>query len=351
VPDPTIELSDIVIPLGDHVTPAIRQELEAGEYEQAELAALRVVLAPGDVVMEIGTGLGLLSAWCARVVGSERVFTFEANPGLERPIRDLHALNGVAPKLEMCVLAESGGSLTFYPQAEFWASSLVAEPGTGSGITVPARSFEDARAAIRPTLLIIDIEGGELELVGHAGFDGVEHVLIELHPDVIGEAGCETVVTALAQAGLAAQPAEWGSDTVLTFERASDPVRADALVRDALAELPWHRAGRALDALLDAVPPADAFVLLDQSLWWRGDEFGERRPRSLVERGGEEYGLPADGAAAVAELDARRAEGARWLAIPWTAFWWLDEYPELVPHLTRFPEIVSTPDIRIWDLA
>jgi FkbM family methyltransferase len=342
VPDHTIELSDIVIPLGDHVTPAIRQELEAGEYEQPELAALRAVLEPGHVVMEIGTGLGLLSAWCARVVGSDRVFTFEANPALEPPIRELYRLNQVSPRLEICLLTESGGSAEFHPQPEFWASSVVPASPDSESITVPARSFSETRAAIQPTVLIIDIEGGELELVGHADFDGVEHILMELHPDVIGEAGCEAVVGAVAAAGFAMQPPVWGSDTVFTLERGE----AD----DPLAELPWHRARRALTALRGAVPRAGEFVLLDHSLWWRGDEFGDRRARWLVERDGEEYGLPDDGDVAVAELDARRAEGASWLAIPWPAFWWFDEYPELRARLQRFPEVVSTRDIRVWQL-
>ena len=341
MPDSTIKLSGIVIPLGDHVTPAIRREIEAGEYESAELAALGAVLRPDDTVMEIGTGLGVLSAWCARAVGSERVFTFEANPALESAIRELYRLNEVAPTLEICVLAESDGSAEFHPEPEFWASSLVAGSG-GATITVPARSFAAARADVRPTVLIVDIEGGELELIGHAGFDGVERIVIELHPEVIGEEGCEAVVSALAEAGFATQPPVWGSDTVFSFERGA----AD----DPLAELPWRRAERALAAVKEAIPPREEFVLLDQGLWWRGDEFGDRRPRALVERDGEEYGLPDDGHAAVTELAARRTEGARWLAVAWPAFWWFDEYPELPAYLEQFPETVSTRDIRVWQL-
>jgi GT2 family glycosyltransferase len=44
---------------------------------------------------------------------------------------------------------------------------------------------------------------------------------------------------------------------------------------------------------------------------------------------------PADGASAVAHLDALRGRGARYLALPATSMWWLDHYPQLADHLLR----------------
>jgi FkbM family methyltransferase len=344
-----VELAGIVVPLGDHASPAIREALVAGEYEEGELSALRAVLHPDDVVMEVGTGLGLLSAWCARVVGSERVFTFEANPALEQPIRRLYELNRVSPRLEICAVSHSEGSVVLRQEADIWASSTVRGKG---GIVVPARSFEQLRIAIKPTLLIVDIEGGELELVRHARFDDIDRVVIELHPDVIGEDGCESVVTALGEASFKVTPELSSSDAVLAFTRAADPkVTTEVLVREALAELPWQRAERALTTLLEAIPPGASFVLLDDALWWRGGEFGDRDRRFLVERDREDWGAPEDAAAAVAELDARRAEGVRWLTVAWPAFWWLEDFPALARELSGFPEIVRTRDVRIWKLG
>lgn len=351
MPHDAIDLDGIAVPLGGHLTPTIRRELEAGEYEQAELAVLRDLLEPDDIVMEVGTGLGFLSAWCAQIVGSERIFTFEANPALESAIRDLYALNNVSPNLEMSMLAASAGHAKFYPRREFWASSAIAGNESVGSITVPTRAFGEVRAKIGPNLLIVDIEGGELELMRHVRLDGIERVLIELHPEVIGEEGCETVAVTLAEAGYAVAPAIRGSDTVFGFERVSDATSAvDTRLSDALAELPWHRAERALARLLETVPSGGRFVLLDDSIWGE-DEFGDRRRQFLVERSGEDYGLPDAGAAAVAELNARREGGARWLAVAWPAFWWFDVYPDLLRHLQTLREIASTRDIRIWELS
>jgi len=42
---------------------------------------------------------------------------------------------------------------------------------------------------------------------------------------------------------------------------------------------------------------------------------------------------PADSAAAVAQLEQCRAEGAEFLLLPATAFWWLDYYGGFLQHL------------------
>jgi hypothetical protein len=42
---------------------------------------------------------------------------------------------------------------------------------------------------------------------------------------------------------------------------------------------------------------------------------------------------PADSAAAIAHLEQRRAEGAEFLVLPATGFWWLDYYGGFLQHL------------------
>jgi hypothetical protein len=49
--------------------------------------------------------------------------------------------------------------------------------------------------------------------------------------------------------------------------------------------------------------------------------------------GGSTGHYPADGAAAVAHLEALRAQGADYLLLPATALWWLDRYEEVRQHL------------------
>src|SRR5439155_1042465 len=53
---------------------------------------------------------------------------------------------------------------------------------------------------------------------------------------------------------------------------------------------------------------------------------------------------PADGAAAIEQLEAGRERGAQFLLIPSTAFWWLDHYPELARQLGRRYRVVHRDD-------
>lgn len=166
----------------------IVQVMVRGHYERAELNLLQKHLEADDRVLELGTGLGLLSAYCAKQVGEQQVLTFEANPQMLRRIEDTFALNAVSPRVENAVLGERAGSITFQISRHFWASSTVRHKSNSHSITVPVRSFSDTIQEFRPTFLIIDIEGGEAELFNHARMDGVQKVLIELHPGLIGEA-------------------------------------------------------------------------------------------------------------------------------------------------------------------
>jgi hypothetical protein len=101
-----------------------------------------------------------------------------------------------------------------------------------------------------------------------------------------------------------------------------------------------------------AVPP-DATVLVVSHGDWDLLQLGARRRGWHFPRvaGGTAYGhKPADGAEAVAHLEALRAEGAQFLLFPEPAFWWLEaeEYQEFKRHLEkRYPVRVNRKDVCI----
>jgi hypothetical protein len=118
----------------------------------------------------------------------------------------------------------------------------------------------------------------------------------------------------------------------------------------AAARLWAERRPRILDAIRETVPSGATLVLVDEDQLPAG--IPDRRVRPFLERDGQYWGPPADDDQAVAELFRMRREGARYLAVIWSSFWWLDFYP-CFGRILREPGccLMDKAEIRIFDLA
>ena len=205
--EPQIVLHEgIKLTLGDHITPEIEEYIRRGNYEQSELRALRKHLEPDDVVLELGAGIGFISMQCAQVVGAERVFAYEANPALESHIRRNYELNGVFPKLEICVLGDRAGEIDFFVEEDYWASSTIRQSPTARRIRVPVRPLNDAIRRVNPSFLIVDIEGGEYDLLEQIDFYNIRKLAMELHRHTFEQARIDAIHGRLANAGFINDP-------------------------------------------------------------------------------------------------------------------------------------------------
>ncbi len=185
------------------IAPGIARQIYFGEYEGKEADIVAQKLDAGDTVVEVGAGLGYLSALCAKRIGSERVHTFEANPALMPLIRATHRRNAIGPGVHNVLLARGDGECTFYVEAEFWASSTTARSARAQAIKVPQRDLNEALRRLAPTFMIVDIEGGEGEFFAYADLAGVRKICLETHPDVIGNDGVSAVFARLLAQGFA----------------------------------------------------------------------------------------------------------------------------------------------------
>jgi FkbM family methyltransferase len=154
---------------------------------------LEDILTPDDRVMELGGGIGMVAIFCSRIVGSGNVFSYEANPGLESLIRDNYALNDVSPSLRICMVGPEAGSRDFHVSSQFSRSSIYDPGGDTEVVKVPVVPFQEELDSVRPTVLVIDIQGGEIELIDYADFSPVQTILIEFHPSMTGMAPIEAM--------------------------------------------------------------------------------------------------------------------------------------------------------------
>jgi hypothetical protein len=86
-------------------------------------------------------------------------------------------------------------------------------------LQVPVKSFHEALLEINPTFLIIDIEGGEYELLRDGNLHNVKKIVMEIHPSVLGREKTESVLNFLSNLGF--QVVDQTSDTELFFQRVS----------------------------------------------------------------------------------------------------------------------------------
>ncbi len=183
------------------VSPGIAREIYLGDYEAKEIEIISKRLVADDVVFEVGAGLGFLSSYCAKHIGSEKVFAYEANPELIPLICETYARNNVTPIVHNAMLARGEGECEFYIEDDFWASS--AHRTGGRAITVKQIDLNNELARVKPSFLIVDIEGGEAEFFADADLTTVRKICVETHPDVLGNRVLSEMFAGLVAKGFA----------------------------------------------------------------------------------------------------------------------------------------------------
>lgn len=198
---PIITIEGVRIRVGRHMSRRVERALSRGGYERHKLQLVGALLSPDDVVLEVATGLGLVSTYCAKRVGSDQVFAFEADPDLEPCIRETYELNGVDPALDMCAVGPRAGRVTLRRDKHRVSSSVGRRRAGTRPIEVPGKALNYVVHRFRPTLLIINAEGAEPELFDGGELTTVTKIMLELRDGVIGPQGTDRVHAALSKQG------------------------------------------------------------------------------------------------------------------------------------------------------
>jgi FkbM family methyltransferase len=183
------------------VSSTVRNGLYKGGYEAAERMLLKRHLKPGQRVLEVGAGIGFVGLLATRIAGAGNVLSYEANPGLEPVIRANYALNSPVPDLRMRAVTTDGAPVVFHRSDNIVSSSIYDRPEASQRMEVQSDALEDVIAEFRPDLLILDVEGYEVDLLASPP-DGPSKYLIELHPHVVGKDRIDAMLRKMQDAGL-----------------------------------------------------------------------------------------------------------------------------------------------------
>ncbi|AFY58298.1 methyltransferase, FkbM family [Rivularia sp. PCC 7116] len=182
-----VTVNGVRMKIDPRMTPFQVKKLIDGRHTREERRLLIHRLEPDDIVMELGGGIGMLAIACALKIGGERVYSYEANPVLESLIRENYALNDVKPEINMCMLDETHDTCTFHVSEHFSRSSAF-KPADDKTVPyeVAVKPLNDEIARIKPTVLIMDVQGSEGKLLSFANLSTVSKLLVEVHPDMLG---------------------------------------------------------------------------------------------------------------------------------------------------------------------
>ncbi|ARE39198.1 Methyltransferase, FkbM family [Rhodovulum sp. P5] len=226
----TFTLRGIKIELPPHLlTPPILEAISAGRYERLEANQLVRILRDGDRLLELGGGIGYLSSLASKTVKLESCHVIEGNPELVPIIAKTHALNAVDAVVENAIALSRTGRLdlvsaaqdevAFYLRTNFWGSSLSDSSAYREKVTVPVRDMQGLLDGIHPSVVIADIEGGEVDIFDRLDLRGVRSVLLEVHKSVIGIEGIHRIFATLSREGLLYDP-DCSVGAVVHFTRA-----------------------------------------------------------------------------------------------------------------------------------
>ncbi len=173
-------------PLDDYVGRAVYY---SGELDRKITWVISKVVRPGDLVLDIGANLGLISMILAKLVQpSGKVLAFEPIPYMQTLIRKAIEKNGINNiELFPIALGASPGLLTLnIPQGHFGRSSLVQnyQGENCESCSVPVETLSDimrrGKFIQKIRLIKIDVEGFEPEVL-----KGAKEVFELNKPDVI----------------------------------------------------------------------------------------------------------------------------------------------------------------------
>ncbi len=224
-----LDVHGVALPLSsDEVSPVIWQALTDGSYEAKEARSVLKAIKPGDRVLELGSGIGIITSIIAGI-DDVKVWAFEANPSTAALAERVLQANcrGNVVFSQGLLTADAPSTYPFYVRKDLWMSSMDENQGPyEQRIEISSENIDAFIASHGITALVMDIEGAERDLLGRADLAGVERIFVELHDHLYGLAGVRDIMHALTAKGYAYDPRGSRGPCVL-FSRDDSPREYD----------------------------------------------------------------------------------------------------------------------------
>jgi len=217
-----LEYHGLSVPVSQaHMPLPILMQIVDDAYEKPELLAAEGMIKDGDRVVELGTGLGIVSGLISRMATGVSIRSFEANPTLLPHIADLHQRNDIDTVSVTHAMLEpdpQADTRTFHTHQYFSEGSIYQTEMSGDAIDIPVMDLNKVIADFQPTMLVCDIEGAEEIVIPNCDMSTLRAIVLEVHPKVMSRAGMKNIYDACLGAGLYPR-VELSTEQVVAFER------------------------------------------------------------------------------------------------------------------------------------
>jgi FkbM family methyltransferase len=169
------------------IIPEIRSMIRSGAYCADVLRLLPKAIVPGDRVLVIGAGLGVVSTMVAHNEGVDRVIAVEANTALIPYLNRAHELNGVSEIETLNAVLAKGkkGRVPFFARRDLRTSSLLPHDRSWQQvIMVPFMDLNLILTEERVSLIVCDIPVASAQLLAQAELGQVGRILLDYGNDV-----------------------------------------------------------------------------------------------------------------------------------------------------------------------
>jgi len=198
-----IRINGLSLHIPSNTSGPVLRSMYSERYETVETRILPDILNKDDRVVEIGSAIGFVGLVCSRLVPTSQMILIEANSDLIGEIRRNFEANATPPPKIILGLAtaDSDGFSDFHVSDQFWSSSVLDRGNTKKVDKVQNVNLNHVIAEFSPTVLICDIEGGEVELFPNLHCGSIEKLVVEIHHHVVGADAARKLIETIRTSG------------------------------------------------------------------------------------------------------------------------------------------------------
>ena len=187
----------------DIFSDSIRDALYAERYEYEERSLVSSVVVSTDRVLEIGSAIGFVSMMIHRK-NPQASIHFEPNAGLVEQARMNCRQNDIDLDFVSAAIVSADfteDEVTLNVGDDFWSGSIARAGTDAKHQSVPAVRIDQVLSDFAPTVLVVDIEGAECDVLTDVELAGVRALILELHRRYTDETKMRKLLISLMEQG------------------------------------------------------------------------------------------------------------------------------------------------------